>query len=114
MALTLNIETLADQLYATFKTSVLTTVANGVPELISVATEYVKGEEKLLKDLGVQFLNKQIDLPFLEERLKEVKTDFIDSLISLEQIIASDIQTLVNSLIDMFANLLQAALSVIK
>lgn len=110
----LNITTLADQLYSSFKLSVLAAVSNGLPAVVGVATTYVVDEEKTLKDLTITFLNKEIDLPFLLNRLKDIKQDFITALISIEQIIASDIQSLVDSLINIFTSLLTAALSVIK
>lgn len=110
----LNIITLADQLYSSFKISVLTSVANASPVVLGVATTYVLDEEKTLKDLAITFLNKEIDMNFLLDRLKDVKQDFITALISIEQIIASDVQSLVDSLINIFTSLLTAALSVIK
>lgn len=110
----INIPVLADQIYSAFKLNVLTAVSNGVPQLKSVATTYVLDEEKLLKDLGIQFLSGQIDETFLLERLKETQEDLENSLISVEQIAASNIQKLVTNLIGLFSNLLISTLSSIN
>lgn len=114
MSNTINIPILADQIYSSFKMSVLTAVSNAVPQLKAVATTYVVDEEKLLKDLGIQFLSGQIDETFLLERLKETEEDLENALISVEQISASIIQKLVTNLIGLFSNLLIATLSTLN
>lgn len=110
----MDIKILADQIYSAFKLSVVTAVSGAAPKVVSVSAEYLVNEEKTLKDLGITFLNGDIDADFLKRRLGEVKEDLINALLSIEQIIASEIKSLVDSLISIFEGLLSAALSAIK
>ena len=105
----INIQSIVDQLYNSFKQEVLTAITSDAPAIITVATGYVANEEKTLKDLAFGVLNGDLKADFVIRRLNEVKTDLIDSLISIEQIVASDIQVLVNNLITLFENLLKTA-----
>lgn len=111
---TINIQSIVDQIYNSFKQDVITAIANDAPAIISVATGYVANEEKTLKDLATGALSGELAWDFVVRRLNEIKTDLIDSLISIEQIVASDIQTLVNNLIALFENLLKSAVLTIN
>jgi hypothetical protein len=110
----MEITILSDQIYSAFKVSVQTAVSSAAPKIISVSASYLVNEEKTLKDLGTTFLSGEIDVDFLKRRLEDVKTDLINALLSIEQIIASEIESLVNSLINIFEGLLSAALAAIK
>jgi hypothetical protein len=108
--MSIDIKTSAGQIFNTFKSFVLTTVANESPEVIEAAGSFVADEEKGLKDLAEEALNGNLSYSFVIKRLEELKTDFVDALIAIEQIVASRIQSLINSLINMFENLLKSAL----
>jgi hypothetical protein len=106
---TIDLQSIVDQIYNSFKQDVLTAVTNDLPAIVTVATGYVANEEKTLKDLATGALSGDLAWDFVVRRLKEIETDLIDSLISIEQIVASDIQTLVDNLITLFENLLKTA-----
>lgn len=110
----INIQSIVDQIYNSFKQDVITTVTTDLPSIISVAESYVSNEEKTLKDLATGALSGDLAWDFVVRRLKEIEIDLIDSLISIEQIVASDIQTLVNNLITLFENLLKSAVLTIN
>jgi hypothetical protein len=105
----MNIQSIVDDLYSAFKQAVLTAVTKNTPALIDAASGYLSNEEKTLKDLASGVLNGELKADFVIRRLNEVKQDLVASLISLEQIIASDIEVLVNNLILLFEDLIKKA-----
>lgn len=107
--MSIDIKALADNVIIQFKNAVISTVTTDSPALIAVATSYIIDEEKTLKDLVSGTLSGELAADFLIRRVNDVKEDLINSLLSIEQILASDIQTLVNKLITIFENILKAA-----
>lgn len=105
--MSLNITAITETIYANFMQEVLSAVATDSPKLIAVAMTYGVGVEKGLKDLAAGALSSELAFDFVVRRLEELKTDFFAALISIEQIIASDIQALVNRLITFFEGLLK-------
>ena len=108
--MSINITAITDTIYANFMQEVLATVSNESPKIIAVAMSYGVGVEKGLKDLAIGALNGELSFDFVVRRLEELKTDFFAALISIEQIIASDVQSLVNKLISFFEGLLKSAI----
>lgn len=105
-----DIKTLADQVYQDFKQSVLTAITQDVPAIVEAATAYVAEGEQRLKDLAINTLNGELAYDFVVRRLKEEATTLKDALIGIEQMIASDIEALVQNLLSIFENLLKSVI----
>ena len=106
----IDITGLANTVVSDFKQSVLTAIADDAPAIIEAATAYIADGEQRLKDLAVNALNSELAYDFVVRRLKEEATTLKDALIGIEQMIAADIQSLVNNLISIFENLLKTVI----
>lgn len=105
-----DIKSLTDQLLEQYKASILSEVANDAPDIIAAATSYIASGEQRLKDLAINSLNGELSYDFVVLRLKEEEVTLKDTLIGLEQMAASDLQTLIEKLIAIFENLLKTAI----
>lgn len=109
-----DIKNIAADVYEGFKSEVLTAITTDAPALVAVSLQYLKDEEKSLLDLAENSINGNLTWDFVVRRLNELRVDFVNTLLSIEQIFASFIQRLVTRLIAFFENLLKAAVMELK
>lgn len=104
------IKTLADQIFEQYKSSILQALTTNKPDLIAAGMSYIAKAEQRLKDEAVAAINGDLDYAFVVRRLKEEETTLKDALIGIEQMLAADIQVLINNLVMIFENLLKSAI----
>lgn len=86
------------------KNSLLVFVNSKKPEVINAATGYFEQGKERLTQLAQDMLSGELSYKFGVERLKEEKENVIDQLLSIEQMVASDIQEIANKVVDIFRN----------
>ncbi len=106
MANPINIQSILDVM----KSTLLLYVNSNKAEVIAEATQYFDEGKTRLSELADGLLSGQLSYAFGVKRFKEEGTNIVDQLLSIEQLIAGDVQEIANKVVDIFRNAIDNAI----
>lgn len=106
----INIQSILDLMKATL----MVAFNSNKPVVIDAVNGYLADGEKRLTHLANGMLSGELDYKFVVKRLAEEKVTIIDQLLSIEQIVAADIQDLANRIVGIFRTAVDDAISQVE
>lgn len=104
----MDIKTLVNNIYTTFAGEVITAIGTDSKELITTGAAYLADAKASLTAIGVAALAETDPMSWQEVKLKLITEGKIAeaAFLSVEQQLASDLQSFVNRIISLFESLL--------
>ena|SRR6185503_150159 len=108
----IDIKSIVENIYTTFEGELLNAISDDTKELVATAQTYLADAKASLTAIGVAALSPENPMSWQEVKLKLIEEGKIAvaAFLSIEQQLASDIQSFVNTIISTFEHLLTNAL----
>lgn len=108
----MDLQSTMNNLYSSFAGEVVTEIGTDSKELLKAGAIMLSDSKSEFFAIGLAVLNKENPMSYAEAKLKliQVGKNIVASFETIEQIIASDIQSLVTKIIAIFENLLTGQL----
>jgi predicted amino acid-binding ACT domain protein len=99
-----------DQVLSTMKRILLTVFNQDKPAVVAAVDGYIADSKERLSNLAVGAISGELSFKFVTERLKEETVNLKDQMLSVGEIIASDLQEVINKAVDIYEGAIKNAI----